>query len=247
MRLKLEFSLKEKYIPIDYHKLFLKFIKKSISEYQNGKFFDMFYNDDISKNTEKTYSWSVGFKDPIFKNGYIDVNGKKVNLVFVIPSMKNSLILLNSFMDQKDKEMKVSEKNYMKLESVKILREKKIKGNLFIAKILSPIIIRDHNRDTNKDVYYSVDDNEFISELKKKLKRDCPSYEKEIDDLMIDTSNAKKIVVTLYGQKINSTIGNLVFIGDKNLLNYLYNSSIGSRKSLGFGVIEEIFSGELKK
>ena len=246
MRLRLNFSLVDTYMTLDYHKVFLKFIKKSISEYQQGKFFDDFYNKDISKNGCKDYSWSVGFNKPIFKDKYIEVTGKEANMIFVSPSEKNIFIFFNAFMNQKSKEMKISENNWLKLENVKVIEDKDIKGNLMEAKILSAIILRDHDKERNKDTYFSVEDGNFIHELKKKLKRDYSQYEKEIDNLMVDTSRAKKVVITLYGQQINATIGTLLFVGDENLLRHLYRNSIGSRKALGFGVIDKVLDGDLK-
>ena len=50
----------------------------------------------------------------------------------------------------------------------------------------------------------------------------------------------KKIIVKFYEKKIETTSGIFKISGDKQLLKYLYDAGMGSKRSSGFGMFQII-------
>ncbi|MEG0249589.1 MAG: CRISPR-associated endoribonuclease Cas6 [Peptostreptococcus sp.] len=246
MRILMKFRMDETFIPLDYHKMIISFIKKSISEYSDGKFFDEFYSEDISQNKRKNFSWSVRLISPEFHKNRIEVLDKSFDLTFVIADKMNMLILFNSFLSQKGKKFKISRDNSIRLEKISILEEKVVEGNVAQFILYSPLVLRDHNKDNNKDRYITVEDSDFIEALKINLSRSYPSFEDEIKDLKIDISKMKKQVVPLFGHMIEVSLGSFLVMANSKLLNVMLSNSIGSRKSAGFGVLSLSDSWEIR-
>lgn len=245
MRFELEFILKDEYFPRDYHKTVISFIKKSLQEYESGKHFNKYYNSQLSENNMKKFSWSVNLISPKFEKNHIKVEGKKIIVTFVDPDRLSSFIMFSAFSKQTGKPFKVSKDNEMTLEKVAVGRNREVTGNIVHFKTYSPIALRMHCRESNKDKYITVEDEGFISELKNSLQKEFPEFSSEIKRIKVDLSGMKKQVVPLFGQMIDVSIGDFLVEGDKNLLKKLYENSIGSRKSAGFGVLNVEYSWEL--
>ena len=241
----MEFILKDEFFPLDYHKTFVSFIKKSLQEYESGKHFDKYYNSQLSKNKMKQFSWSINLISPKFKKNHIEVEGKKIIVTFVDPNRLSSFILFSAFSKQSGNPFKISKDNEMTLEKISIGRYREVTGNIVHFKTYSPIALRLHCRESNKDKYVTVEDDSFINELKSSLEKEFPESSSEIRRMKVDLSGMKKQVVPLFGQMIDVSIGDFLVEGDKNLLKKLHENSIGSRKSAGFGVLNVEYSWEL--
>ena len=107
----------------------------------------------------------------------------------------------------------------------------------------SPIICRNHNRETLKDMYYSFERPEFEKYIKINI---LEQMEKErldsslLEGFKIQPVDGKKIIVKLYEKKIETSIGIFEVEGKTELLDYLYRAGIGSKKAMGFGLFEII-------
>lgn len=246
MRILMKFSMDETFMPTDYHKMIISFIKKSISEYSEGNFFDEFYNEDISQNTRKDFSWSMKLMNPEFHRNRIEVLDRKFDLTFAAADKMNMLILFNSFLNQKGKKFKISKENSIKLEKISILKEKNVEGNVAQFALYSPLVIREHNKESNVDRYVTVEDEDFIEAFKLNLERAYPALKDEIQEMKIDTSRMKKQVIPLFGHMIEVSLGNFLAMADRNLLNSMLINSIGSRKSAGFGLLNLMDSWEMR-
>lgn len=244
MRLQLKFKLEEEFFPMDYHKLIVHFLKIALTSHQDGKFFDHFYCAQQSES-KKDYSWSIRLSKPVFSKNHIKVTGKEFVLLFVTPDMNTMLIFMNAFMGQKFKTLKISESNSMQLYDIRPIQQKTVQGNVLEAKLFSPLALREHSRETNLDKYYTPSDDAFIPALKESLFRQFPNFSKEIEEMRMDVSRLKKVVVLLYGQYIDVSIGSILFLGNEELLNAMLSHSIGSRKPMGFGVLEKVDSWEV--
>ena len=129
------------------------------------------------------------------------------------------------------------------------------------VKTLSPVVCRDHDRETEKDKYYVGTDKEFPVIIKRnlylRLKEIMGEYvEKDIEDLVIDASKTKKVVVKHYDKRsaaqkessekefkgilIDASVGTIKFEGKSYLLDYIYSAGLGSLTGSGFGMLEII-------
>ena len=108
----------------------------------------------------------------------------------------------------------------------------------------SPIIVRNHNRETQKDMYYSF---EKAEEFNKYIKINIEEQMKEegldlnlLEGFEIKPIKTKKTVVKVYEYSIECSIGTFELTGNTILLDYLYKSGIGTKKAVGFGLFDII-------
>ena len=138
-----------------------------------------------------------------------------------------------------------------------MVNEKNIMSNRIRIKFLSPLVLRNHKekiinkKRKGKDIYFDFNDSDFNEQINYSVSR-------LIKDLKLNGVNsniklkpynnlARKTVVSFKNILINSSIGEYILEGDSELLNILYKTGIGSRRSEGFGmfeVIEELKSEE---
>ncbi|MHB8089626.1 MAG: CRISPR-associated endoribonuclease Cas6, partial [Anaerolineaceae bacterium] len=120
-----------------------------------------------------------------------------------------------------------------------------ITDNAVRFKILSPIVIRDHDEKEGKDWYLTFEDEGFEEIWKRNLKTELQNtfgrdVSGDINALRIKPIHLKKTVVKSYGIYIPCTIGSLVLEGEKYLLEYLYKAGAGSKRSMGFGCLDVV-------
>lgn len=237
MRFKLYLKLENEIMPIDYRRCILSFIKLSLFEY-GEEYLKKFYNE--SENTIKPYTFSVFFKSPKINEDKIIIENKEFEINFSVADYEAAVILLNSFNHQKLKKFSIN-KNSWTLKNISLLPEKKIAGNSITIKFLSPLCVR--SRENNKDYYYSFEHEEVENILKINIKEqlkitDFP--ETIVDNFKIVPVKAKKVIIKFYEKKMECSTGTFIINGDIELLNYLYQSGIGSRHSAGFGMFQII-------
>ena len=266
MRIKLHFELENKIIPKDYRILILSFIKHSL-----GKNFEKSYKE-IYKSKDKPimkfFTFSIYLPKPKIEKDKIELDKNYFNAVFSIYDNKRFIEFYNSFNSMINKELeeinKENEKysyplkdNKMKLKNITMENEKIITSNRAIIKFLSPLVVRKHEEITinekrkGKDIYLDFNDSDFNEQLNYSVTR-------LIKDLKLNGVNsniklepcksARKTVVDFKNVLIHSSIGEYIISGESELLNILYKTGIGSKRSGGFGmfdVIKELKSEEV--
>ena len=119
--------------------------------------------------------------------------------------------------------------------------EKQIDTEEITIKFMSPLVVRSHSKD--KDYYYSYKDEQFKDVLKINIKQQLKITnisEELVDKLEINAIKPKKVIVKFYEKKIETSTGIFKISGDKELLKYLYDAGIGSKRSSGFGMFQII-------
>jgi len=241
MRLRCRFKLKENYLPADYRRLFISFIKKSFSNY-NEDLYNTWYS---GSSIPKPFAFSVRLANPKFKDDMMFLGSNDVDFYFTTENMEIGLQAYNAFLKQKGKDIHISSiDNSMMLTGVFLVKEKSIYSNKITIRFNSPLVVRDHNSNTEEDYYYSYGTEGFDETLKRTLKEQI-KFNVEITDSMLDEFtltgiSPKKTVVKFYEQQIECSIGIYEMQGHPALLEYLYKNGMGSRRSSGFGVFEII-------
>lgn len=260
MRIKLHFELENKIIPKDYRILILSFIKHSLE-----KNFEKSYKEIYeSKPIMKFFTFSVYLPKPKIEKDKIELDKNYFNAVFSIYDNKRFIEFYNSFNsmiiknNEENKEHPYPLKdNKMRLKNITMENEKIITSNRAIIKFLSPLVVRKHEEITinekrkGKDIYLDFNDSDFNEQLNYSVTR-------LIKDLKLNGVNsniklepcksARKTVVDFKNVLIHSSIGEYIISGESELLNILYKTGIGSKRSGGFGmfdVIKELKSEEV--
>lgn len=236
MKFMSEFELADEVIPMDWRRCILSFLKLCLSEANGGKYLEDYYGPA----KEKPFCFSVAFEKPVFLKDTIEVKGKKLRLMLSTADSKTGFILFSAVAAQKGKAFPLPQGNKMQMTKISQLQEQEVKSNRILVKTLEPLCVRKHNKETNRDHYYSTKQEDFENECRKVLKTQLMTagFSEEISEVAIIPVNTKSIVVKYYGINIESSLGDFVLEGDKSVLNYLLKSGLGSRRSSGFGVVK---------
>ncbi|MDD3654835.1 MAG: CRISPR-associated endoribonuclease Cas6 [Desulfotomaculaceae bacterium] len=241
MRFKIEFETECEELPIDYRRKFLSYLKTAIRDYNQDLFAALY-----GGNTPKSFCFSVYFlpEVTVAKDG-ITLHNKRFHVWFTTQDVLMGVHLINALMVRRNKWFPMADCNKLKVLSITKVRERHVTGNVVHFKILSPIVIRDHDEKEGKDWYLTFEDDGFEEIWKRNLKSELQNtfgrdVSNDINALRLKPIHLKKTVVKNYGIFIPCTIGSLVMEGEKYLLEYLYKAGVGSRRSMGFGCLDTV-------
>jgi CRISPR-associated endoribonuclease Cas6 len=243
VRIKIEFETRNECLPIDYRRKFLSYLKSAIDEY-NHDLYTALYGEG---HNPKSFCLSIYFAPKvIISKDEIMLHSKRLHTTVTTRDMLLGIHLVNALMARVNKWFPLADsKNELKALSITKTQEVPITTNVVHFKILSPLVIRDHNEKEGKDWYLTFEDGDFkkvwkrnlTTELQNVFGRDVSS---DVESLKIKPVHLKKTVVKSYGIYIPCTIGSLVLEGEIYLLEYLYKAGIGSRRALCFGCVDVV-------
>ncbi|MHC5218157.1 CRISPR-associated endoribonuclease Cas6 [Enterococcus sp. LJL128] len=238
MRFKVVCTVSGNYVPIDYHRKVVSMLKKGFEQTAPEKYQELYGN-----NTVKDYTFSVYFGQAIFEKKKIILTNNQVILNFSTANAELGFYLYNVLMSLKKKENLWDEDVTLHVQDVQIVHQAVVIEDQILLKALSPIVCRNHNKETNKDWYYSFENLEFLEIIKRnmisKLVPILGEYiQHDIEELSFEPVKMKKTVVRFYERQIECSIGQFYLKGKPHLLNYLMQSGVGSLTGSGFGMCE---------
>jgi len=240
MRLKIELELENEHLPLDYRPTIISLFKHILTVYENGKHFRTYYE----AGKDKPFTFAVGIPGSTFTKEKILVPNRKINITFSTSDIGTGIVFFNALLMQKNKSYPLAHENAMIVKNVSIEKEISITTNTIDVIFKSPLCVREHSKENNKDIYYSYEKKGFNEVLNKVVELQIAKSNSLptsiLGDFSINTIDCKKTVVKHHSQFIEATVGMFRLTGNIALLNYLYTNGIGSRKSSGFGLIEII-------
>lgn len=242
MRFKIELEFKEPIITKEYRKVIMSLIKKSLTELADGRYFADYYQDTIQKD----FCWKLRLSIQQFEKDNIILNNNKGVLTISTDDTKRTgYYLFSSFLNQKYKQFNMPNGNYLIIKNVSQVEQKLIMSEKVIIKLGegNALCVREHNKETNKDRYYSIADGKIFTEKATELiKRQVigAGFTKDIDNIKFTSIECEKVVISHYGCLIDATIGLIELEAKADILQYLYQNGIGSRRSQGLGYIDII-------
>lgn len=241
MRIKIEFETRNEYLPIDYRRKFLSYLKGAIDEY-NHDLYESLYGE---RHISKAFCLSIYFSPKvIITKDQVMLHSKRIHATFATRDMLLGIHLVNALMARVNKWFPFADSgNELKAISIIKTEEVTITTNVVHFKILSPIVIRDHDEKESKDWYLTFEDDDFERVWKRNLATELQSVFRhdvsgDIEALKIKSIDLRKTVVKNYSIYIACTIGSFVLEGETYLLDYLYKSGIGSRRAMSFGCVD---------
>ncbi len=192
---------------------------------------------------QKEFTFSNYFQKPIMKKETIEIPNKRIIINFSTSDNVIGIDFYNAFVKNLYQEIRFSNLNSIKITRIVVQKERKIVSNKVVFRTQSPLIVRDHHPESGKDWYYSCNDMNFEKFLKRNLYNQLKDkfsekIEKDLENLSIRKVDMKKIIVTSYGIKMASSIGSFEMEGEQYILNEIYQSGAGSKKSLGFSMVD---------
>lgn len=239
MKFELQIALKKNEIPIEYRKSILSLIKMALTNANDGIYFKDFFDGSKSKD----YTFSVKLNNPNFKEKSIELGNEQITIMFSTYNKKSGYILFTAFSEQIGKKFPLANENFMIIDRVRLIKQKEAKEKEALVKFLSPLVVREHNNQSNKDWYYAVGDDEFVPKLTEIMRNQlliAGIGTEATQKIEVEVVMMKKVIVKHYNCNIQSSLGFLKIKGSSSIINYFIKSGIGSRRSAGFGMPELI-------
>jgi CRISPR-associated endoribonuclease Cas6 len=224
-------------IPLEYRSIFMHFLKNCLDGANDGKYYNEYYSGTKTKN----FTFAIFFDRPKFGKKDIELSSNRVKMIFSTSDKLTGYIFYSSFLEKKQKKILLKNDNFMILKNVTKIAEAIVKNNRILVTMNSPLVIRNHNRENNKDYYYSFLNEFFDNETKGVLKHqlECQGFnDKYLEEIKIIPIKCKKVIVKHYNCYIEASVGNFLIEGNPAVLTYLMQAGVGSRKSEGFGMME---------
>lgn len=240
MRLAIYCELQNECMPIDYRRKIVSFFKFSLLNYDK-KLYEHMYG--TGKTNQKEFCFSIYFGEAKIEGERMITRNKSLIINLSISNLELGINMYNSLVKQQWKFYELSTYNKIRITNISLKEEKVIIRKRVEFKTLSPIVIRDHNKCNGKDWYLTFEDNNYEKILKRNLKRELTnkfhrSIEEDINNLKITNLNMRKIIVKSYSINVACSIGNFIVEGEQYLLNYFYKAGLGSKKNLGFSLLD---------
>lgn len=237
MRLQLNLELNTDWLIKDYRRMFMALIKNIISD-QDQTLYTLLYGTNESKRkVNKPFTFSVHF--PLFKGVEKDrfQCGNKAHLIFSTNDETIITTLYNGL--QRKKEIVIGESFpiIFKIENSFLLPEKKIRSNKVEFKTIAPVLV---NLKGDNLTYipptHSKFGEAFIQIICNQAMELNIQFESEA--VHFDIQTMKKLPLSHYNQTMTSWLGEFSLEAPKEVLQLVYDTGIGVRRSQGFGMLE---------
>jgi len=239
MRLKLDFELYSNEFPIESRRVALSFFKAALEQYDQALFKNMFSK---SKSIMKDYVFSLYLPIKKIEDEKIILKNPRIHIYFSTDDLSLGVNFYNAFNACLNKKLKNKGLSYM-LKKINMIYEETIVNSEINVKFMSPLLVRDFLEKGDSELYIGPDDerfekrlNEIVAVQIKELKSGLGLKGK----ISIEPINTKKTVIKHYGQFIDGYGGIYCLKSNPEILNYLYKSGVGSRRSHGFGMFNLI-------
>lgn len=242
MRLELVFALDVPQLPVDNKRIWISFLKKSLSNCNNGRFFERYFTG----TPQKDYAFSIIMPSPRFAGDEIKLDSPQVKMIFSADDKnKTGLIFFQAFIEMKHRRFPLPDGNAMTLKGINQLREKLITSSkvVFRTVVGGGLVVRNHNKETNKDKYYTFLDEGFQEQVHKNLviqARKAGFSEGIAENVKLTPLQCKKVLVKQYGIYVDTTVGLFEMEGEPELLQYFYQAGLLAKHSLGYGLVDVI-------
>lgn len=240
MRLCILCDLQNEQIPVDYRRKVLSLLKLGLSN-TNNSLYNTLYG--LGSNKQKDFAYSAYIPAPKFTQETIIIKDKKLIINFSTSDLEIGINVYNAFINLRKKPVPFSKNNTIIIKDVIIKKEKQIYDKRVIFKTMSPLVARDHNPKTKKDWYFIHDDNSWSDILKRNLSFQLKNSSihvplTDIEQMKIQPAAMKKTVIKLYDVHVTCSLGTFSVESKPYLLNYLYQTGLGSHRGLGFGMLD---------
>ena len=238
MRIITELELSKNELPTNYKETIISLIKSSFDIKDTQLFKEMY-----GGNKQKNFTFDVKMDNPKFQEDRIILDTNKIKITFSTSDLKLGVDIYNSLINRKNKSHPLPNGNCMAIKRFDIKQHEIINDEEIIVKFYSPLVVRNHNKETNKDKYYFYNEDGFEENLNICLKNqmiNCGMESIADNRIEIIPINPKTMIAKIFGLKIPGSLGTYKIKGPIENLNYLYQAGMGSRRNAGFGTFEII-------
>lgn len=240
MRLELIFRIEKPELPKDNSNIWISFLKNCLTQCNNGQFFERYFGGQHMKD----YTYSMIFSSPQFKEDKIVLADNQVKMLFSADDKnRTGLIFFQAFIMAKQKRFPLPAGNGITLKQINQKVEQLITSSnvMFRTVVGGGLVVRDHNKETNRDRFLTFRDEGFEPQLKQILEMQAKEGgfpEGTGEQITFKPIQCKKILVKHFKIYVDVTCGIFLLDGNPDFLQYLYQTGIGSKHSAGFGMLD---------
>lgn len=242
MKVRINFSAKDKKFPLSYRMMITSLIKKSLETSDEQYFKDIYYYEEKKNKKIKPFTFAVFFKDYNIEKEIVNLNGNG-SIIISTCDYNFGINLYNGLIKLKEYEYK---EFTIILEKIILEKEKSVNESRIFCKTLSPIHVKDKN---NKPV--AIDDEGFNEELNYICNLSLENFRGEglkekiyLTPVKMNKVVAKEKISDF--KKINNKDyiyiegykGTFYLEGNIQDLRLLMQIGLGFRRSEGFGMID---------
>ncbi len=242
MRLSIKLiTLERNKLPVDYRSMLLSLFKSSFAanDFERKIYFD----DNKQENHDlRPFTFAVYLTNPKFEKEEILLESESFTVNFSTPDFETGIMLYNGLLGGKNKPFEYKDSCKIKIETIHLNKqEKTIFKNEAVFKMLSPIVVKESDLETNHDKFYSPAEPEFFTLLNKNCAMKAERFlNKSINLTGFEAVSYKKIPVRLKGHFVEAYQGIFKLKGEPELLNLLYQVGLGAKNGYGFGMMEVV-------
>lgn len=239
MRFNVELVLSNENIPKDKNRVILSYLKHIYETYDKS-YYKSLYEDQ--ENKRKNFTFSLFMPNCKFTREEIIIPEKKIIFNFSSDNMKDGIFFYNAILANRGKLYEVRGNSITAIR-INMNNEKVITNNYATYRSMSPVVVREHKGDNDKTWYHSLDEEIgkeiFYENLKFQLLDNFGEDRRlDIEEVKFEIIKNKEVKVKDYGIEILSNICKLRIYAKPYILDYIYKSGIGARKSSGFGMLD---------
>jgi CRISPR-associated endoribonuclease Cas6 len=237
MRLKADLKMNTDWLVKDYRSIFMALIKSVFMKFDPVLYANLYGTEEHKRKVNKPFTFSVQFHQYKGIKGNKMLCGNKISLLF---SSDNETLVTAFYNGLRVRQKITIGENYpivFELEQIQLLPFKRINTNKVVFKTISPILVND--KGSNLD-YLAPTKSEFLRAFKFIIAEQARNFEIPCTEDMIEFEiNAmKKLPVSHYNQTMTSWLGEFVLQAPSQVLQLVYDTGIGVRRSQGFGMLE---------
>lgn len=240
MRYQVLISLNKEEIPKDKNRMILSFMKHYFEE-SDESFFESLYVEGGTKR--KDFTFSLYMEHCEFLRDTIRIPSKRIFLNFSTYDLLTGIQFYNAMIRGWKKEYVYKDVG-MKIQRIELKRETTFREDKAVFKALSPCVVREHNKETNRDWFHSLNSEEgrkiFVENLKYQLLDSIPEARYDADQIDISLIKNKEVKVKHYGIEVLSNLCTFEMKAKPYILDYFYKAGAGSLKSTGFSMLSSI-------
>lgn len=237
-QLKLSMQLENNRLPVEMERPIVSFLKASIQK-ESQELYEKLFGS--KKAVLKSYCLSCYLPRAAFEKNFISLGAPEFTIFFSDADTEELLGFYNGFLKMKFVKYPLNG-NSMCLTHVAVVPLKEIQEDHVIIKMLSPLLVRDHDRENNRDRYCLFNEEDFSDVLKENTRYflEQMGYGFSTESFSIKPLKAKKVIVPAFGKLVDGNLGVYELTGSPGLLNLLLAAGLGSRRSEGHGKFQVI-------
>lgn len=221
----------------DYRSIFMALIKSVFMKYDPVLYANLYGLNEQPQKVNKPFTFSVRFPQHQNFEGNRMLCGSLTSLIFSSDKERLVTAFYNGLMAKREIIIGENHPITFKLNHVQLLPFKRINCNKILFRTISPVLV--NNKGNNLDYLLPINP-EFVKAFKFIVSEQARQFHIPCTDDMIDfeINTMKKLPLSHYNQTMTSWLGEFVLEAPSSVLQLVYDTGIGVRRSQGFGMLE---------